>query len=123
MMQKYGQSVVFVSFKSKIKFAIDINWMSIRKSRASNRGFEIGSEKKLPQRWRPVSPNLLNNSEMADRSVAGDETWRFQYDLETKPQNMQWKRLQENVLQECFSRNVSLLKDSSLKLTTENMIR
>jgi hypothetical protein len=28
---------------------------------------------------------------MSDRIITGDETWCFQYDLETKCQSMQWK--------------------------------
>jgi len=29
---------------------------------------------------------------MFDRVITGDETWSFQYDPETKRQNMQWKK-------------------------------
>jgi hypothetical protein len=28
---------------------------------------------------------------MFDRVITGDETWCFQYNLETKQQSMQWK--------------------------------
>ena len=38
-----------------------------------------------------ISSDLLRNAEMFDRAITGDETWCFQYDLETKRQSMQWK--------------------------------
>ena len=38
-----------------------------------------------------ISSDLLRNAEIFDRVIAGDETWGFQYDPETKRQSMQWK--------------------------------
>ena len=38
-----------------------------------------------------ISSDLLRNAEMFDRIITGDETWCFQYDLETKRQSKQWK--------------------------------
>jgi hypothetical protein len=38
-----------------------------------------------------ISSDLLHSAEMFDRVITGDETWCFQYDLETKYQSMQWK--------------------------------
>jgi hypothetical protein len=38
-----------------------------------------------------ISSDLLHNAEMFDRVITGDETWCFQYNLETKRQSMQWK--------------------------------
>jgi len=43
------------------------------------------------QRWLHISSGLLRNAEMFGRDIAGDETWCFQHDPETKQQNMQWK--------------------------------
>jgi len=39
-----------------------------------------------------ISSDVLRNAEMFDRVITGDETWSFQYDPETKRQNMQWKK-------------------------------
>ena len=36
------------------------------------------------QCWLHISSDLLRNAEMFDRVIIGDETWCFQYDLETK---------------------------------------
>jgi len=44
------------------------------------------------QCWLRISSDLLRNAEMFDRIITGDETWCFQYDLETKQQSMQWKK-------------------------------
>jgi hypothetical protein len=41
------------------------------------------------QHWFHISSDLLHNAEMYDRVITGDETWCFQYDLETKLQSMQ----------------------------------
>ena len=38
-----------------------------------------------------ISSDTLRNAEMYDRVITCDETWRFQYDRETKRQSMQWK--------------------------------
>jgi hypothetical protein len=38
-----------------------------------------------------ISSDYLRNAEMFDRVITGDETWCFQYDLETKRYSMQWK--------------------------------
>jgi len=38
-----------------------------------------------------ISSDLLRNAEMFDRAITGDETWCFQYDLETKRLSMHWK--------------------------------
>ena len=38
-----------------------------------------------------MSSDLLRDAEMFDRVTTGDETWCFQYDPETKQQNMQRK--------------------------------
>jgi len=43
------------------------------------------------QRRIHISSDLLRKAEMFDRVITGDETWRFQYDPETKRQSMQWK--------------------------------
>jgi len=43
------------------------------------------------QRRLYISPDLLRNAEMFDKVITGDETWCFQYDLETKRHSMQWK--------------------------------
>jgi len=43
------------------------------------------------QRRLHISFDLLRNSEMFHRVITGDETWCFQYNPETKRQNMQWK--------------------------------
>jgi len=43
------------------------------------------------QRRFHISSDLLCNAEMFDRVIAGDETWCFQYDPETKRQSKQWK--------------------------------
>jgi len=40
------------------------------------------------QRRLHISSDLLRNAEMFDRIITGDETWCFQYDLETKRQSM-----------------------------------
>ena len=41
------------------------------------------------QRRLHISSDLLSNAEMFDRVITVDETWCFQYDPETKRQNMQ----------------------------------
>ena len=38
-----------------------------------------------------ISCDLLRNAEMFDRAITGDETWCFQYDLDTKRLSMHWK--------------------------------
>jgi AraC-like DNA-binding protein len=38
-----------------------------------------------------ISSNFLYNAKMFDRVITGDEAWCFQYNLETKRKNMQWK--------------------------------
>jgi hypothetical protein len=38
-----------------------------------------------------ISSDVLHSAEMFERIITGDETWCFQYDPETKCQNMQWK--------------------------------
>jgi len=43
------------------------------------------------QRWPHISSDLLCNTEMFDRAITSDETWFFQYGLETKRQSMQLK--------------------------------
>jgi len=43
------------------------------------------------QRRLHISSDLLRNAEMFDMVITGDETWCFQYELETKRENMQWK--------------------------------
>jgi len=43
------------------------------------------------QRRLHILSDLLRNAEMFDRVITGDETWCFQYDLETKRQSMQGK--------------------------------
>jgi histone-lysine N-methyltransferase SETMAR len=43
------------------------------------------------QRQLHISSDLSCNTETFDRVITGDETWCFQYDLETKRQSMQWK--------------------------------
>ena len=43
------------------------------------------------QRRIHISSDLLRKAEMFDRAITGDETWRFQYDPETKRQSMQRK--------------------------------
>ena len=43
------------------------------------------------QRRLHISSDLSRNEEMFDRVITGDETWFFQYDPETKRQNMRWK--------------------------------
>jgi len=43
------------------------------------------------QRRLHISSDLLGNAEMFERAITGDETWCFQYDLETKRQSVQWK--------------------------------
>jgi hypothetical protein len=40
------------------------------------------------QQWLHISSDLLHNAEMFDKVITGDETWCFQYDPETKHQNM-----------------------------------
>jgi hypothetical protein len=41
------------------------------------------------QRQLHVSSDLLHSAEMFDRVITSNETWCFQYDLETKCQSMQ----------------------------------
>jgi len=36
------------------------------------------------QCWLHISSDLLRSAEMFDRVITGDETWCFQYNLETK---------------------------------------
>jgi len=43
------------------------------------------------QRRLHISSDLLRKTEMFDRVITGDKTWRFQYDPETKRQSMHWK--------------------------------
>jgi hypothetical protein len=38
-----------------------------------------------------ISFDLLHNTEMFDSIIASDETWCFQYELETKRKSMQWQ--------------------------------
>jgi hypothetical protein len=40
------------------------------------------------QRWLHISSDLLHNAEMFHTVITGDDTWCFQYDLETKRQSM-----------------------------------
>jgi len=41
--------------------------------------------------WLHISSYLLHNTEMFDWVITGDETWCFQYNLDTKRQSLQWK--------------------------------
>jgi hypothetical protein len=43
------------------------------------------------QRQLHILSDLLRNAQVFDRVIAGDETWFFQYDPETKRQGKQWK--------------------------------
>jgi len=43
------------------------------------------------QRRLHISSDLLRNAETFASVIAGDETWCFQYDPETKRQSVQWK--------------------------------
>jgi len=42
------------------------------------------STKMVGERRLHISPDLLRNAEMSDMVITGDETWCFQYNLETK---------------------------------------
>jgi histone-lysine N-methyltransferase SETMAR len=43
------------------------------------------------QRGLHISSDLVHNADIFDRVIAGDETWGFRYDPETKRQSTQWK--------------------------------
>jgi hypothetical protein len=58
------------------------------------------------QRRLHISSDLIHNADMSDRVITGDETWCFQYDLETKRQSMQRKTQNSSLMKKaCMSRS------------------
>jgi len=78
---------------------LNINRETVRQIVKEDLGMRKISPKMVPrilthdqkQRRLHISADLLCSAEMFDRVITGDETWCFQYDLETKRQSMQWK--------------------------------
>ena len=78
---------------------LNMNRETVRQIVKEDLGMRNFSAKMVPrilthdqkQRRLHISSDLLRNAEIFDRVITGDETWCFQYDPETKRQNMQWK--------------------------------
>jgi hypothetical protein len=78
---------------------LNMNRETVRQIIREDLGMRKISEKMAPriltddlkQHQLHILSDILHTAEMADRVNTGDETWRFQYDLETKCQNMQWE--------------------------------
>ena len=71
---------------------LNMNRETVRQNVKEDLGMRKISTKLVPrifkherkQRWLHISSDLLRNAEMLDRVITCDETWRFQYDSETK---------------------------------------
>jgi hypothetical protein len=78
---------------------LNMNRETVRQVVKEDLGMRKTSAKMVPRIWTHdqkqcrlhISTDLSHDVEMFDRVITGDETWCFQYDLETKQQSMQWK--------------------------------